>query len=174
MGRKPWASALRLISRNALASGSARLKIDAKKSFPEFRFRTCDMPMTSKEAMQHVDFSLQRNLERHCPWRWIEKIQRRFDWPAIVKDSHIASQTTNMRETPESKMIWMLPQNHHSRRFGRWCSRYSPATSILASGGRDRGIVRHRSKLFTQLTRTRHARMAQIIPATSNCLAGMV
>ena len=29
MGRKPWASALRLISRNALASGSARLKIDA-------------------------------------------------------------------------------------------------------------------------------------------------
>jgi hypothetical protein len=28
MGRKPWASALRLISRNALASGSARLTID--------------------------------------------------------------------------------------------------------------------------------------------------
>ncbi len=29
IGRKPWASALRLISRNALASGSARLMIDA-------------------------------------------------------------------------------------------------------------------------------------------------
>ena len=29
MGRKPWANALRLISRNALASDSARLTIDA-------------------------------------------------------------------------------------------------------------------------------------------------
>jgi hypothetical protein len=29
MGRQPWASALRLISRNALASGSARLTINA-------------------------------------------------------------------------------------------------------------------------------------------------
>ncbi len=29
MGFKPWASALRLISRNALASGLARLMIDA-------------------------------------------------------------------------------------------------------------------------------------------------
>ncbi len=29
MGRKPWASAFRLISRNALASGLARLLIDA-------------------------------------------------------------------------------------------------------------------------------------------------
>ena len=132
------------------------------------------MPTTSREAMHHVDFSLQRNLERHCPRRWIEKIQRRFDWHAIVKDSQITIQTTNMRETRETKMIWMLPQNHHSRRFGRWCNWNSPATSILASGGRYRGIVRHRSKLFTQLTRTRHARMAQIIPATSNCLAGKV
>ncbi len=32
MGRKPWASAHRLISRNALASGLARLMIDAKNS----------------------------------------------------------------------------------------------------------------------------------------------
>ena len=40
MGRKPWASALRLISRNALASGSARLKIDAQvlAAFPSPEF----------------------------------------------------------------------------------------------------------------------------------------
>ncbi len=36
MGRKPWA--LRLISPNALASGSARLMIDAEKSSLLIRF----------------------------------------------------------------------------------------------------------------------------------------
>ena len=37
-GRKPWASALQLISRNALASGSARLVIDAQRSGLLLRF----------------------------------------------------------------------------------------------------------------------------------------
>jgi hypothetical protein len=50
-----------------------------------------------------------QHLKSGSPRRWIEKIQRRFDWHAIVKDSHEAIQNTNMRETREAKMIWMLP-----------------------------------------------------------------
>ncbi len=41
MGRKPWASALRLISRNALAAGSARLMIDAARTILTLLVMVC-------------------------------------------------------------------------------------------------------------------------------------
>ena len=57
MGRKPWAKALRLISRNALAYGLARLMIDAQISFEPKRLPPKKVAGTLRRAVRSRAFA---------------------------------------------------------------------------------------------------------------------
>ncbi len=58
MGGKPWAKALRLISRNALAYGLARLRIDAQISFEPKRLPPKKAAGTLRRAVRSRAFAM--------------------------------------------------------------------------------------------------------------------